>query len=391
MQNIRKKITLLLILAFGLFALFACSNKEREFVIVPSSKSFSSSHFTNYRQVFVKEVRDDVLGLYTEIWNEETNAINSTLYSSEVFTVKDENFVELGITDFNVVDVFTDKNGNNYDVFIEANEKVYQVSLSYTNGGLWILPRVFHIDEKIKEVDYAKDGFGKYLYANTDGRPYENRFMDLSVEPIIENVENKNIYAFSPEYVGTYGDDFTKHEWWYFHRNNDGVLTCERRYYTNEVPTYDEEGYRVNNILSEKITLNLANIDIKSSRFLLRDGTVYLIIITNDNRIIQVNTTTSQNKIIDVPEVNYWTFTYDHNYFALITNNQVLLYDYDLDLLNEYKFDFNVNSFGGVILESKFKSEEGKLGSYEYLYFDSAYLKGDTLVRYNQTHRLISK
>lgn len=336
----RTKIFLPLIMFLLMISLSGCINVATpipDVEVIKAANQYNTAVFANdegNNGFFVKRIVDGVIGCYNVSWNEETNKIDSSTISGGelVFDVEDEHLKLHNITDFELLNVYLD---TYYYVYILANEKIYEYVLDYTNDSMFLVPLHFSYIN-FREVNCLVDGFNQVVNAR-----YNSLIVESDDENLLENIPNTSL-------VNVYGMN-------YLYLDENGYLVYQNVSKNNPVTyTFIEEKVEVVHCVMNN---NYANI------------------LTTNNKLYKLNFDELTLKEIETINVEYMVTTVANNYFALVDDGKIKVYNYLLELVSEITPTQPTSEIVGVCL-----SFEGA-SKYKRLILTTAYLNDNVLYR----------
>lgn len=338
----RTKILLPLIIFFLIISLSGCINVSTpvsDVEVIKATNQYNTAVFANdegNNGFFVKRIVDGVIGCYNVSWNDETNKIDSsTLSGGElVFDVEDEHLKTHNITDFELLNVYID---TYYYVYISANEKIYEYVLDYTNDSVFLLPLHFSYIN-FREVNPLVDGFNKVVNAR-----YNSIIIEKDSENILDEVANESL-------VNVYGMN-------YLYLDENGYLVYQNISKNNPVLyTFIEE--------EVKIVHSIMNSN-------------YAFVLTETNKLYKLDFSSLTTKVVDVIKPEYMISTITNNYFVLVDDGKIKVYNYMLTLIDEVIPTQPTSEIVGLCLSFE------RTSKYKRLILTTAYLNGNVLYRVN--------
>ena len=222
-----------------------------------------------------------------------------------MFDVNDEHLQTQGIKDFEILNVYID---TYYYVYISSNDKVYEYVLDYTNSSIFVLPLHFSYIN-FRAVDVLIDGFGQVVNAR-----YNSLIIEKTDENLLDDVENSRL-------VNVYGMRCL------FLDDNNNLV------YRNISKNNKEEDHifieNVEEILYTSVNNNYANIITK-------------------NKLYKLDFVTYTIKEINVSNVEYVVVTSANNYIAIVSKNNILIYNYRLELIGDLSIDNDASEIVGL-------------------------------------------
>ena len=261
-----------------------------------------------------------VVGCYYVNWDDSTNKIDDSALSNGelVFDVNDEHLQTQGIKDFEILNVYID---TYYYVYISSNDKVYEYVLDYTNSSIFVLPLHFSYIN-FRAVDVLMDGFGQVVNAR-----YNSLIIEATDENLLDDVENSRL-------VNVYGMRCL------FLDDNNNLV------YRNISKNNKEEDHifieNVEEILYTSVNNNYANIITK-------------------NKLYKLDFVTYTIKEINVSNVEYVVVTSANNYIAIVSKNNILIYNYRLELIGDLSIDNDASEIVGLCVSFIGSSNPKKL------------------------------
>ncbi len=281
---------------------------------------------------FVKRVVNGVASCYNVSWNDQTNKIdNTTLNNGQlVFDTNDEHLQMFGITDFELLGVHID---TYYYVYFQANDKIYEYVLNYTNSSMLIFPMAFHYIN-FREVNIKLDGLNDIVPAR-----YNSLIMELDDENLIDDIPNSNI-------LGIYGLN-------YLYLDQNGYLVYQNISKTQPVQHV---------FIEDK--LDIVHACLNSN---------YAYVLTKDNKVYHLNFEDLTMSNIESTPILYMTSTKAKNYFALVLEDKIVVYNYMLEPVTEIIPVQPTNQIVGIVLAFKGAASPKKL------VLSLAYMNGNVL------------
>lgn len=331
-----KKLLVIITILFGLL-LTGCNKDLPDVEVIKSANQYKTAVYANDEGdngFFVKRNVDGVIGCYYVNWNDETNKIDdSTLSNGElVFDINDEHLQTFGIKDFEILNVYID---TYYYVYLSSNDKVYEYVLDYTNSSFFVIPLHFSYIN-FREVDCLIDGFNQVVNAR-----YNSLIVEKSEESLLEDVSNSQI-------VNLYGTRCL-----FLNEENNLVYRNISKHNKDEDHVFIEN---VEKIVYSSVNNNYANIFTK-------------------NKIYKLDFTTFTTKEIMVDNIEYVSVTDANNYITVITKNDILVYNYRLELITKLSIDSETSEIVGVCTSFIGSSNPKKL------VITLAHLEGNVLYR----------
>lgn len=312
--------------------------------VIKATNQYNTAVFANdegNNGFFVKRIVDGVIGCYNVSWNDETNKIDSsTIGGGElVFDVEDEHLKLYNITDFELLNVYID---TYYYVYFLANEKIYEYVLDYTNDAMFLFPLHFSYIN-FREVNCLVDGFNQVVNAR-----YNSLIVEKDDENLLEEVSNESL-------INVYGLD-------YLYLDENGYLKYQNISKNNPiVHTFIEEEVKV---VHSIINNNYANV------------------LTENNKLYKLNFSELTLKEIDTVNVEYMVSTQNNNYFALVDEGIIKVYNYMLEMVVEITPTQPTSEIVGLCLSFDGSSK------YKKLILTTAYLNDNVLYRVEEEIRL---
>ncbi len=335
---IKNKISLVILILFLLPVLTGCivvSTPEADVEVIKAVNQYNTALFANdegSNGFFVKKEEKGVIGCYCVTWDEKTGKIDtSTMSNGElVFDVEDEHLKENEITDFELLNVYID---TYYYVYISANDKIYEYVLDYTNDSLFLMPLHFSYIN-FREVNPLIDGFNIVINAR-----YNSIIIEKEEENILEEVKNEDL-------INVYGLN-------YLYLNENKHLVYQ-------------------NISKNKpITHTFIEEEVEVIHSIMNNN--YAIVLTNNNKIYKLNYSDLSIKEIEIVNPEYMVSTINNNYFAVVDDGKIKVYNYMLDLVSEVIPTEPTSNIVGLCL-----SFEGA-AKYKKLVLTTAYLNNQVL------------
>ena len=304
-----KKLLLVITILFGLL-LTSCNENKPDVEVVKADNQYKTAVFANDEGdngFFVKRNVNGVVGCYYVNWDDSTNKIDDSALSNGelVFDVNDEHLQTQGIKDFEILNVYID---TYYYVYISSNDKVYEYVLDYTNSSIFVLPLHFSYIN-FRAVDVLIDGFGQVVNAR-----YNSLIIEATDENLLDDVENSRL-------VNVYGMRCL------FLDDNNNLV------YRNISKNNKEEDHifidNVEEILYTSVNNNYANIITK-------------------NKLYKLDFVTYTIKEINVSNVEYVVVTSANNYIAIVSKNNILIYNYRLELIGDLSIDNDASEIVGL-------------------------------------------
>ena len=331
-----KKLLIVITILFGLL-LTSCNKNKPDVEVVKALNQYKTAVFANDEGdngFFVKRNVNGVIGCYYVNWNDSTNKIDdSTLSDGElVFSVNDEHLQTHGIKDFEILNVYID---TYYYVYISSNDKVYEYVLDYTNSSIFVLPLHFtYINFRV--VDVLIDGFGQVVNAR-----YNSLIIEKTEENLLDDVENSKL-------INVYGMRCL------FLDDNNNLV------YRNISKNNKEEDHvfieNIEDILYTSVNNNYANIITK-------------------NKLYKLDFSEHTIKEINISDVKYVSVTDASNYITIISDSNILIYNYRLELIGELPIDAEESEVVGLCVSFIGSSNPKKL------VITMAHLEGNVLYR----------
>ena len=317
-----KKLLLVITILFGLL-LTSCNENKPDVEVVKADNQYKTAVFANDEGdngFFVKRNVNGVVGCYYVNWDDSTNKIDDSALSNGelVFDVNDEHLQTQGIKDFEILNVYID---TYYYVYISSNDKVYEYVLDYTNSSIFVLPLHFSYIN-FRAVDVLIDGFGQVVNAR-----YNSLIIEATDENLLDDVENSRL-------VNVYGMRCL------FLDDNNNLV------YRNISKNNKEEDHifieNVEEILYTSVNNNYANIITK-------------------NKLYKLDFVTYTIKEINVSNVEYVVVTSANNYIAIVSKNNILIYNYRLELIGDLSIDNDASEIVGLCVSFIGSSNPKKL------------------------------
>lgn len=317
-----KKLLLVITILFGLL-LTSCNENKPDVEVVKADNQYKTAVFANDEGdngFFVKRNVNGVVGCYYVNWDDSTNKIDDSALSNGelVFDVNDEHLQTQGIKDFEILNVYID---TYYYVYISSNDKVYEYVLDYTNSSIFVLPLHFSYIN-FRAVDVLMDGFGQVVNAR-----YNSLIIEATDENLLDDVENSRL-------VNVYGMRCL------FLDDNNNLV------YRNISKNNKEEDHifieNVEEILYTSVNNNYANIITK-------------------NKLYKLDFVTYTIKEINVSNVEYVVVTSANNYIAIVSKNNILIYNYRLELIGDLSIDNDASEIVGLCVSFIGSSNPKKL------------------------------
>lgn len=317
-----KKLLLVITILFGLL-LTSCNENKPDVEVVKADNQYKTAVFANDEGdngFFVKRNVNGVVGCYYVNWDDSTNKIDDSALSNGelVFDVNDEHLQTQGIKDFEILNVYID---TYYYVYISSNDKVYEYVLDYTNSSIFVLPLHFSYIN-FRAVDVLMDGFGQVVNAR-----YNSLIIEATDENLLDDVENSRL-------VNVYGMRCL------FLDDNNNLV------YRNISKNNKEEDHifieNVEEILYTSVNNNYANIITK-------------------NKLYKLDFVTYTIKEINVSNVEYVVVTSANNYIAIVSKNNILIYNYRLELIGNLSIDNDASEIVGLCVSFIGSSNPKKL------------------------------
>lgn len=317
-----KKLLLVITILFGLL-LTSCNENKPDVEVVKADNQYKTAVFANDEGdngFFVKRNVNGVVGCYYVNWDDSTNKIDDSALSNGelVFDVNDEHLQTQGIKDFKILNVYID---TYYYVYISSNDKVYEYVLDYTNSSIFVLPLHFSYIN-FRAVDVLMDGFGQVVNAR-----YNSLIIEKTDENLLDDVENSRL-------VNVYGMRCL------FLDDNNNLV------YRNISKNNKEEDHifieNVEEILYTSVNNNYANIITK-------------------NKLYKLDFVTYTIKEINVSNVEYVVVTSANNYIAIVSKNNILIYNYRLELIGDLSTDNDASEIVGLCVSFIGSSNPKKL------------------------------
>ena len=317
-----KKLLLVITILFGLL-LTSCNENKPDVEVVKADNQYKTAVFANDEGdngFFVKRNVNGVVGCYYVNWDDSTNKIDDSALSNGelVFDVNDEHLQTQGIKDFEILNVYID---TYYYVYISSNDKVYEYVLDYTNSSIFVLPLHFSYIN-FRAVDVLIDGFGQVVNAR-----YNSLIIEATDENLLDDVENSRL-------VNVYGMRCL------FLDDNNNLV------YRNISKNNKEEDHifieNVEEILYTSVNNNYANIITK-------------------NKLYKLDFVTYTTKEINVSNVEYVVVTSANNYIAIVSKNNILIYNYRLELIGNLSIDNDASEIVGLCVSFIGSSNPKKL------------------------------
>lgn len=317
-----KKLLLVVTILFGLL-LTSCNENKPDVEVVKADNQYKTAVFANDEGdngFFVKRNVNGVVGCYYVNWDDSTNKIDDSALSNGelVFDVNDEHLQTQGIKDFEILNVYID---TYYYVYISSNDKVYEYVLDYTNSSIFVLPLHFSYIN-FRAVDVLMDGFGQVVNAR-----YNSLIIEATDENLLDDVENSRL-------VNVYGMRCL------FLDDNNNLV------YRNISKNNKEEDHifieNVEEILYTSVNNNYANIITK-------------------NKLYKLDFVTYTIKEINVSNVEYVVVTSANNYIAIVSKNNILIYNYRLELIGNLSIDNDASEIVGLCVSFIGSSNPKKL------------------------------
>ena len=335
---IRKKISLIILMFFFSTLLTSCiviSTPAPDIEVIKASNQYNTALYANdegSNGFFVKRKKDGIIGCYLVSWNDETRKIDTSTMSHEeiVFDIEDEHLKEAEITDFELLNVYID---TYYYVYFMANEKIYEYVLDYTNDSLFLMPLHFSYIN-FREVTPLVDGFNNVVNAR-----YNSIIIEKEEENILEEISNESI-------INVFGMN-------YLYLNEDKHLVYQNI----------SKNKPVTHIFIEK--------EINVIHSIMNNN--YAIVLTDENKLYKLNYNDLTIKEVEVVSPEYIVSTINNNYFAVVDQGIIKVYNYMLDLVGEITPIEPTSNIVGLCL-----SFEGA-AKYKKLVLTTAYLNGNVL------------
>lgn len=312
--------------------------------VIKATNQYNTAVFANdegNNGFFVKRIVNGVIGCYNVSWNEETNKIDSSTISGGelVFDVEDEHLKLHNITDFELLNVYLD---TYYYIYISANGKIYEYVLNYTNNSMFLIPLHFSYIN-FREVDCLIDGFNQVINAR-----YNSLIVEKDDENLLENIPNTSL-------VNIYGMNYLY---------------------------LDENGYLVYQNVSKNNPITHLFIEEKVEVVYSVMNNNYANILTTGNKFYKLNFNELTFKEIETTNVEYIVATRANNYFALVDDGKIKVYNYLLELVEEITPTQPTSEMVGLCLSFDGASK------YKKLVLTIAYLNDDVLYRVVEEIRL---
>lgn len=292
---IRYKISLILLIGLT-FLLSSCvivSNPTPDIEVIKATNQYNTALFSNddsNNGFYVKRKVDGVIGCYLVNWNEESNKIDTTMIGNGelMFDVNNEHLIDYEITDFELLSVYINFY---YYVYFTANDKIYEFVLE-NNSGLFQGGFTY---VNFREVNPVIDGFGRIITTS-----YDTVIIEKDEESILEGVDNKSL-------VNIHGMN-------YLYLNENQQLVYE-----------NISRKAIKHIFIEEATEVVYSV-INNN---------YAIVLTSDNKVHKLQYSDLSIKTIDVVNPEYMITTLYNNYFAIVDDGKIKIYNYLLDLISE--------------------------------------------------------
>lgn len=340
-----KKLILTFLIVLLTLVLTGCVNiinPVEDIEVIKAVNQYNTAVFANdegNNGFFVKRKVNGVIGCYCVSWNEETGKIDaSTMSHGElVFDIKDEHLEENDIIDFELLNVYID---TYYYVYFKANDKIYEYVLDYTNDSVFLMPLHFSYIN-FREVNPLVDGFDIIVNAR-----YNSIIIEKDSLNILDEVSNESL-------IYVYGMN-------YLYLDANGYLVYQNISKNNPIlHTFIEEEVKVVH------TIMNGN---------------YAVVLTENNKLYKLDFKSLTTKVIDVVNPEYMVSTITNNYFVLVDDGKIKVYNYMLELISEVVPTQPTSEIVGLCL-----SFEGA-SKYKRLVLTTAYL--NDLVLYSTKNEI---
>lgn len=293
---IRYKISLILLIGL-VFLLTSCviiSNPKPDIEVIKATNQYNTALFSNdagNNGFYVKREVEGVIGCYRVGWDEETNKIDTTMIGAGelMFDVNNEHLKEYEITDFELLSVYINfyyyvyfsANNKTYEFILENNNSLFQDGFSYVN---------------FREVNPLMDGFDRIITTT-----YDTVIIEKDEESILEGVDNLSL-------VNIHGMHYL-----YLNENKQLVYENISRNKAIKHIFIEEETEVVYSVMNNN----------------------YAIVLTSDNKVHKLQYSDLSIKSIDVVNPEYMVTTINNNFFAIVDDGKIKVYNYMLDLIEE--------------------------------------------------------
>lgn len=321
-RSIKNKISLMILIMLFFTMLTSCvitPTPAKDVEVIKSVYQYNTALYANddgSDGFFVKREVGEVIGCYLVGWNEETNKIDTSMIGAGhlIFDVEDEHLKQYEINDFELLSVYIDLY---YYVYFSANDKIYEYVLEYNS----FLPGDFSY-VNFREVNPLMDGFNRVITT-----PYDSVMIGKDDESILDNVDNESL-------INIYGSHYL-----YLNEENHLIYTNSSKTKPVVYPIIEEETNIVHSIMNNN----------------------YAIVLTSNNKIYKFQYSDLSIDVIDVVNPEFMISNMNNNYFAIVDEGKIKIYNYMLELISEVIPTQPISEIVGICLEYKGSIKNKKL------------------------------
>lgn len=332
---IRKKISLIILMFFLSPLLTGCiviSTPAPDIEVIKASNQYNTALYANDQGsngFFVKREVEGVVGCYLVCWNELNNKIDTSIFGAGnlMFSTEDEHLKNYDIVDFELLSVYV---SIYYYVYFSANDKIYEYVLE--DSSVFISDRFTYVN--FREVNPLINGFNRIITTS-----YDTVIIDKEDENILEGINNESL-------VNVFGMN-------YLYLDENKNLIYENISKNKPIKHTFIEG-------ETEVVYSILNNN-------------YAIVLTSDHKISKLQYSDLSIQTIDVVNPEFIVTTLYNNYFAVVEEGVIRVYNYMLDLVGEVTPIEPTSNIVGLSL-----SFEGA-AKYKKLVLTAAYLDGNVL------------